>query len=180
MPDRQVCSSMASEPSQRLSISETLCQISTFIAAGHETTSNALSWTLYALARNQEVQLRLRTELQSICVSTLSCFTPAEDRAQEGLGSSQAELTPELLDDIIRAPYLDAVVREALRVHAPVTGTMRVAAHADVIPVQTPFRDATGAWNDTIEVNKGDIINVPLQAINTSIALWGEDAEEFR
>ena len=46
-----------------MSLNEILCQISTFLAAGHETSSSALTWTLYALARAPAVQARLREAL---------------------------------------------------------------------------------------------------------------------
>ena len=49
-----------------MSLNEILCQISTFLAAGHETSSSALTWTLYALARAPAVQARLREELRTL------------------------------------------------------------------------------------------------------------------
>lgn len=143
---------MASAPAHRLSTEETLCQISTFIAAGHETTASALTWTLYALAQAPRVQHRLRAELRSTAP-----------------------------DNLARLPYLDWVVREALRVHAPVTNTMRVCMRdVDEIPVARPFRDRAGRLHDSIRVRRWDIISVPIQAINKSIGLWGEDAQVFR
>ena len=45
---RIVRSNISEIPSQRMSVNEILCQISTFLAAGHETSSSALTWMLYA------------------------------------------------------------------------------------------------------------------------------------
>ncbi|PSS37069.1 hypothetical protein PHLCEN_2v1108 [Hermanssonia centrifuga] len=57
---------------------------------------------------------------------------------------------------------------------------MRVAAHADTVPVAAPFRDRNGNLCSQIELKKGDIISVPIQAINKARSEWGDDAAEFR
>jgi hypothetical protein len=146
-----VRSSLSGDPSQRLSHNEAICQIGTFLVAGHETTSNALTWTLYALARDQRVQTKLRAEISGFT----SAITGGEDNDT---------LTPELLDAVLHAPYLDMVVREVLRVHAPVSNTMRaVATDRDAIPVQTPFTDRLGNTCTAIEVRRHDIITIPIQ-----------------
>ncbi|KAH9933274.1 cytochrome P450 [Amylocystis lapponica] len=158
-----VRSNISSVPSERMSVEEILCQISTFLAAGHETTASALTWTLYALARAPAVQTALRTHLRSL-----------------PLPPSAGPPPPALLDSIARLPYLDHVVREALRLHAPVTSTMRVATADDVVPVARPFRDRAGRERTAIRVRRGDIISIPIQAMNRSREVWGADAGEFR
>jgi cytochrome P450 len=158
-----VRSSLSEEPSKRLSPSETLCQISTFLVAGHETTANALSWALYALAREPAAQTKLRAELRSVSIG--DPLSP----------------TPEEVETISKLEYLDAVLRESLRLHAPITSTMRVCGRdADSVPVSTPFTDRNGHLRTSIPLKRGDIISVPLQAINRSRSIWGPDAEEFR
>ncbi|KAL4070026.1 cytochrome P450 [Scleroderma yunnanense] len=152
-----VQSNMASFASQRLTISEVLCQVSTFLVAGYETTSSALAWCLYALAQNGIAQRRLRAALWTI---------PRD--------------SPTLDEDIAKLGYLDWVVRETLRVHAPVTWTMRVAMEGDNIPVECPFSDRWGGTRNDVRVSKGDIITVPIQAINKNKRIWGEDAQLFR
>jgi hypothetical protein len=47
-------------------------------------------------------------------------------------------------------PYLEAVVREALRLYAPVSSTQRVAMHDAEIPLQKPFTDKHGVSQRTI------------------------------
>ena len=136
---------------------EVLCQISTFLVAGYETTSSALTWCLYALARNRSAQHHLRAALWTI---------PPE--------------SPTLDEDVAKLEYLDWVVRETLRVHAPVTWTMRVAMESDNIPVERPFLDRWGRVRHGVRVSKGDIITVPIQAINKSRQIWGEDAQLFK
>ncbi|PCH40336.1 hypothetical protein WOLCODRAFT_162280 [Wolfiporia cocos MD-104 SS10] len=158
-------SNISSIPSQRLTLNETLCQISTFLSAGHETVSSALTWTLYALARAPHVQNKLREQLRALPTTAFNAATP---------------LPPPLFYAIFRNPYIDAVVREALRLHAPVTATMRVAAQDDIVPVSRPFCDRYGRKRDGIRLRRGDIITIPLQAMNRSTEVWGEDAAEFR
>jgi cytochrome P450 len=55
------------------------------------------------------------------------------------------------MDELNALPYLDAVVRETLRVHAPVPATMRVAAQDDIVPLGTPFVDRKGRETNVIE-----------------------------
>lgn len=76
----------------------------TFLAAGHETTSNALAWTFYLLSQHPETESRLREELGRVLAG----------RAP----------TPEDLPDL---PYLDAVVLESMRQIPPVWRQARYA-----------------------------------------------------
>jgi cytochrome P450 len=146
-----------------MSISEIQSQISTFLAAGYDTTSSALTWTLYALATNLSAQSRLRAALQTIDSTT----SPSS--------------TDELYGHVMAIPYLDWVVRESLRLHSPVSTTMRVCMKdTDIIPTAETWVGRDGVERSGIEVRKHDIITVPIQAINTSKRIWGEDASVFR
>jgi cytochrome P450 len=93
--------------------------------------SNATAWALYALSRDLDVQAKLRDELLSV-----STDSPT-------------------MDDMNGLPYLDAVVREALRVHAPVPATVRIAMKDDVIPLDTPFVDKNGVLRGSIRYSMG-------------------------
>lgn len=48
------------------------------------------------------------------------------------------------MDELMALPYLDMVVKETLRLNAPVTSTMKSAFHDDVIPVKDPYTDRFG------------------------------------
>ncbi|KIY71740.1 cytochrome P450 [Cylindrobasidium torrendii FP15055 ss-10] len=156
-------SSLAKAPTQQMNREEILCQISTFMAAGHETTANAVTWCLYALVTNPDTQRKLRTELQKLGV---------------GVGADRIE------DAVMQCEYLDWVVKETLRLHSPVTTTMRVCQRdEDEIPVDVTdggYLDRSGVVRHSIRVKKGDIITIPIQAINKSVAFWGDDANSFR
>lgn len=143
-----------------MSESEILCQISTFMAAGHETTASALVWILYALSLYPQIQSTLRQQIVNISPSS-----------------------PSLDDDIARLTYLDHVVREALRLYSPVSTTMRVCAVGDgwdEIPLSKPIVDRNGRERQSVSIRKGDIVSVPLAAVNRGKQLWGEDAMDFK
>ena len=46
-----------------MSEQEVTDQVLTFLVAGHETTSNALSWTFYLLSQHPDVERKLRDEV---------------------------------------------------------------------------------------------------------------------
>ena len=83
-------------------------------------------WALYALTQNAAIQNKLRRELLSIASDTPT------------------------MEELNGLPYLDAVIRETMRVHAPVPSTFRVAMKDDVLPLQTPFVDKKGVVQHSI------------------------------
>ncbi|EIN09254.1 cytochrome P450 [Punctularia strigosozonata HHB-11173 SS5] len=144
------------ESDARMSDEELLAQVVSFLVAGHETTSTALTWILFSLAVHPSVQSKLRAELQLVGSDAIN------------------------MDEVDGLEYLDATVREGLRYHSPLATTERVATRDDVIPLDTPYVDKDGVTRESIRVKKGDNILVPIRAVNRSKELWGEDAEEFR
>ncbi|KAF7300110.1 hypothetical protein MKEN_01334200 [Mycena kentingensis (nom. inval.)] len=142
--------------SQRLTVEEVVAQIPAFFLAGHETTSSATAWALHALSLNQPAQTKLREELM-----TLDTDNPT-------------------LDELNALPYLDKVVRETLRAYAPVVFVQRMAMQDDVLPLGKPVLDGQGREVNSLPIRKGQLIHVPLWAVNTSTEIWGDDAAEFR
>ncbi|WP_425246809.1 cytochrome P450 [Streptomyces sp. NEAU-NA10] len=72
-------------------------ELKTLFLAGHETTGCALTWTLYAIARHEDVRGRLDAELAEVL----------GDRVPTA-------------EDVDRMPYLRAVVDESLRLYPPI------------------------------------------------------------
>ncbi|PPQ72758.1 hypothetical protein CVT24_012798 [Panaeolus cyanescens] len=143
--------------SQRMSDEDVLAQIPTFFLAGHETTSSATTWALYALSQAPEVQDKLRQEL-----STLTSDSPT-------------------LEELNSLTYLDCVVREVLRLHAPIPAVGRVAVQDDILPLSQPLKDRKGnVTAESVLIRKGQVIRIPLIAVNQSKDFWGEDALEFK
>ncbi|CAE6450061.1 unnamed protein product [Rhizoctonia solani] len=145
------------EKDQVMTDEEIFGQISTFLAAGHETTSSTTAWALYALTKHPEIQTKLREEL-----------------LKSGPGD---ELSMEELDKI---PYLDNFVREVLRVYAVAPMTSREADCNVVIPVGESYVDIHGTVQHGIRVQKGDTIAIPILAMNRAKDVWGQDALDFK
>ena len=119
-------------------------EIPTFIIAGHETTRYAclslgcsvieiykfssitMSWALYALSQNKEAQTKLREEIYNV-----STDNPT-------------------MDDLNGLSYMDAVVRETLRLYPPVGSVGREASKDDCIPLSKPFTDKKGIEHNEI------------------------------
>ncbi|KAG9077261.1 hypothetical protein FRC06_009007, partial [Ceratobasidium sp. 370] len=151
-------SNMANEnEGQRMTDDEVLAQISTFLLAGHETTGTSTAWALYALTQHPEVQRRLRKEL-----------------LESGLGDEPG------LADLDKLPYLDNVVHESLRLYPAVPASPRQAAQEVHIPTSRAFKDRTGTERTSVLIQKGDLIVLPILAMNRNKGIWGEDSMEFR
>lgn len=61
----------------------------------------------------------------------------------------------------------------------PVLTGCTQAAQDDVIPLSSPVRTASGTLVDQVLVSKGQLVTVPIYAMNTSHRLWGADAKQF-
>jgi len=98
------------ETGERLTDTELRDQVLTFMAAGHETTALALSWTISLLCRHPEAADRLRDEVDA----ALGGRTPAAA-------------------DLPRLSYTRRVIEESLRLYPPVYATLRDAVADDEI-----------------------------------------------
>jgi cytochrome P450 len=87
-------------------------EIPTFLIAGHETTSAAITWVLFGLSSNLEAQRKLREELL-----VLNIDSPT-------------------MDDLKTLKYLDMVVRESLRLWSPISNSKRVAVKDILLPLK--------------------------------------------
>ncbi|THG99618.1 hypothetical protein EW145_g7233 [Phellinidium pouzarii] len=145
------------EPDLRLSEDEVLAQMQVLILAGYETTSISLTWALIELALRPDVQDKLRAELCEFATGD-----PSYDQFSNGL------------------PYLDAVMREILRLHPALAQTGRVAAYGDVIPLNEPVTTRAGERVDRITVGHNAAVVVPIRAVNRAESVWGPDAKVFK
>ncbi|KAI0737372.1 cytochrome P450 [Daedaleopsis nitida] len=121
-------SNMDATEEDKLPGDELLAQMATFIIAGVDTTSNAMSRILHLLSEHQDVQDRLREEIQD---------------AREQYG----EEIP--YDELSQLPYLDAVCRETLRLYAPLTLSNRQYETS----VFCIFNDSPNTHCDVIELS---------------------------
>ena len=81
----------------KLSVKEVRDQLVTLFLAGHETTSNALTWTWACLAQNPACERALHAELDAV------------------LGDRQPELA-----DLEHLPYTEQVLSESMRLYPPI------------------------------------------------------------
>jgi cytochrome P450 len=82
-------------------------QLFNFLLAGFETTATAISWLLYNIAAQPNLQVLLKDELK---------------------------VTASANDDVLKQPsLLQLAIKESLRLYAPVWSTARVAVNDDVI-----------------------------------------------
>jgi cytochrome P450 len=142
--------------SARMNDEDILAQVPTFIIAGHETSSAAVTWGLYALGCNPKVHAKLNTEARAFHKDTPS------------------------MDELNEMTYLDYFTREVLRIYAPVSQSDRVAKEDTVVPVDEPYVDRHGIKRHEIRFRKGDQVLIPIRAINRLKSLWGKDANEFK
>ncbi|KAI8974185.1 cytochrome P450 [Trametes punicea] len=148
---------MIASEADRLTDEELIAQMSTFMLAGMDTTSNALTRTLHILAEHPVEQEKLRKEVRE---------------ARNG-----NDLSYDALDKL---EYLDAVCRETLRLWAPVNVVGRAAAKDMKLPLHTPVIGQDGTVMNEIPVQAGMWVLVNLQGLNCNRSLWGEDAYEWK
>jgi cytochrome P450 len=139
----------------------------------HIVLSTAVVWAIYALACHPTEYAKLTAEARRFYTDNPS------------------------MDELNGMTYLDYVIREVLRLHAPVTNTDRVAKEDVTVPLSKPFIDRHGVerhefrqvipfpYGAALEIadkrlRKGDLVFIPILAVNRLKSLWGEDADEFK
>ncbi len=93
------------ESGLQLSEDELLGHVGVLFVAGHETSANALTWTLFLLSQHPQIAQTLQDEL---------------NRALGG--------NPPTLEQLQALPYLEKVVKESLRIISPVPWNGRVTS----------------------------------------------------
>ncbi|KAI8369593.1 cytochrome P450 [Radiomyces spectabilis] len=151
---------------QQTTVSELQNQCLTFLAAGHETTSVALTWCLWFLARHQDVQDELRAEIKTTFddtdmdhpMFTDPLHSPSDYRAEE------ADIPN--YEAIHQLKLLNNVCKETLRLIPPVSLTNRMALK-DMILGQ-------------YLIPKGTVLIFSPMVTHHLKSIWGDDAAEFR
>lgn len=93
------------ESGDRLSETELLGHVGVLFVAGHETSANALTWTLFLLSQHPHIMADLLDELESV----LQGHAPTLEQLQQ-------------------LPLLERVIKESMRVLSPVPWNGRVTA----------------------------------------------------
>ena len=109
----------------------------TLFVAGHETTANALAWTFYLLGQHPEVEQKLADEIQAALEGRLPT-----------------------LADLPKMPYLEMVVKEAMRLYPPAWTVSREA--------QADFE--VGGYS----IPKGSIIMMSMYVVHHDGRYWDQ------
>lgn len=67
-------------------------------------------------------------------------------------------LIPTFSETLNSLPYMDAVIRETLRLNAPAPGTLREAKQDTVIPLSMPVIGRDGKQINSVRINKGTVV----------------------
>jgi len=140
------------------------------LPAGSDPTTISLTWILYYLTKNPDLQTRLRNELLSVVpVVSVSKLTEAEIHA--------------LSDNISKLSYLDKAIKESLRLTPPLRTSLRVPTQDDEVPTMYPVYDRRKniiQGKRSVTVPKGTVVHCALEGFNIDKEVWGEDAWEFK
>lgn len=124
-----------------MSVKQLIDEIKILFIAGHETSANALTFTLYLLGRNPEIQQKVLDEILEI-------------EAQ----------TENVVEQLQKTTYLNAVINEAMRLYPPAWITDRQNVEDDTI----------GPYH----LKKGTLIGVSFYELHRNPKYW-ENPEEF-
>ncbi|KAF8872678.1 cytochrome P450 [Mucidula mucida] len=113
---------------------------------------------------------------------------PSSDYARPGTESgrpNQAATGAENVDigdyeALEELEYLDAVIREGLRLLPSAHDRDCIATQADVIPLSTPITLSNCQTVTSLTVKAGDRFVVPFTVVNTNPAVWGPDGPLFK
>lgn len=111
------------EEGNRLGREELRDQVITLFTAGHETTSNALTWTWYLLSQHPEVEKKLHAELAQVL---------------EGRRPN--------LHDLASLPYTEMVIKESMRMYPPVWALNTRVAVEDTTIGDYPIAKGGRIW----------------------------------
>ncbi|KAF7369299.1 Cytochrome P450 [Mycena venus] len=143
-----------SSKSECMSDKELLGQMATLVFAATDTTSGAIARLLHLLSQHPEVQARLFEEMTS----------------------DERELNYETLASL---PYLDAVIRETLRVYPTVPMMFRQTTADASLPLLHPIRGVDGHDITSVHVPKGTDVFINILGSNHLRLTWGQDASEW-
>ncbi|KAK0229312.1 cytochrome P450 [Armillaria nabsnona] len=136
---------------------EVEAQLGTFVIAGHETTATTLGWLLYELAAHPEDQNKIREEI-------------SQGRLQNGKLSST---------DYDSMTFLNAAIKEALRLHPIAPTLMRRTIQDECLPLSEPIINKDGKILKYIPIPQGQTLLCSIYTYNRLPSIWGSDADQW-
>ncbi|KAJ8464055.1 hypothetical protein ONZ51_g9852 [Trametes cubensis] len=147
---------------ERLTEDDILGQMSLLLLAATDTTSASITRVIQLLAEHQEVQEVLRRELLD---ATTHAGRTLFDFDYEGFS---------------KLPYLEAVVRETIRMYPVFYMSNRVSDEDAVLPLSEPITGTDGKPISELFVPAGTTIWINMLGSNRDPAIWGPDANEWK
>lgn len=125
------------------------------VFAGFETTANALTFTLWLLAKYQQVQEKLRSKLQSLI---------KENKFEDEKSMDEQQFA----DLAFNCEYLEMVINESLRLYPPVPGlSCRQASESCTL-------------SNGLQIEKGVNVVPSVFSIHRDKTIWGDSANSFK
>ncbi|KAK6988682.1 cytochrome P450 [Favolaschia claudopus] len=149
----------SSDGNNAFSERDILDQTTLLLLAGQDTTANTLVFGFLELARDVDLQERLRAEIHFYYASRL--------------GTRDANTFDNM-------PLLNAFIKETLRLYPAVALSDRVATEDVVLPLSEPIITSRGKQLTQIPIPKGQIVYIGTAEYQRSESIWGPDAHEFK
>ncbi|CAL5435283.1 unnamed protein product [Camellia sinensis] len=121
-----------------------------FILAGRDTTSSALTWFFWLLSSRLEIQKKILQELEAV-----------RTRNAKRTGETYS------FDELREMGYLHAAISEAMRLYPPVPVDTKACKDDDVLP-------------DGTIVKKDWFVTYHTYAMGRMESIWGSDCREFK
>ncbi|KAI1091595.1 cytochrome P450 [Rostrohypoxylon terebratum] len=122
-------------------LASTSDQLRSFLFAGHDTNTSVLQWIFYELSRTPRALKAVRDELDEVLGSNSDPSSICITLAEKG-----EHLLP-------RMRYINAVIKETLRLHPP-AGTVRMTAPGTGFSVYTSTQEELRRWTRNVPVPK--------------------------
>ncbi|KAK1945921.1 Cytochrome P450 86A2 [Phytophthora citrophthora] len=121
-----------------------------FLVSGRDTTAQALSWFFFNVSQNPQVEAKLRQEIYKKLpeLMTSECCVPT-------------------LQQVNRLVYLEAVIKETLRLYPS-------------MPISPKFAVRDTVLSDGTFIRSGTMVCLPLYAMGRMPHVWGPDAAKFK
>ncbi|KAI9066851.1 cytochrome P450 [Trametes sanguinea] len=160
----------AKDPNDISSFSEEdlVGQMSMLLLQATDTTSTTLVRTVQQLALHPDAQARMRQELTE---------------ATSGIGRTLLDMD---FDSFTQLPYMDAIIRETIRLQVILTAypgfymASRVSPEDTVLPLRSPVQGINGQPITEIYVPAGTTVWLNIFGVNRDPAIWGPDAAEWK
>ncbi|KAJ7741443.1 cytochrome P450 [Mycena maculata] len=149
-------------PRTNLSEVEMFAQMQTIMQAGHETTANTMSWTLFALTQHPDIQAKLRAEIMET------------ERAMRVRGDTEYTYA-----DFEAMQYTIALMKETFRFYPVAFNSMRQAARDEVLPLSKPIVTKSGKTLTELPIPKNTLLIISNCGYNRNPDVFGKDAHLF-